>query len=291
MKSGPTLSLIITAWREPRTVGKSLEIFLKQIDFKKDQVLVVAPDKKTLEAAQTVSEKIETLADEGKGKPAALNLALAKAKGEIVVLTDGDVWTNKDSLEPLLKEFKDSKVGIVSGQPVSLNDKNTLLGFWAYFLTQVAHKIRMAKSEKGEYFDASGYLLAARKHLLPVLPKEVLTDDVFFSQKVHLQGYKVAYAPQARVYVKYPTNIKDWVKQKVRSAGGAGERLVNQAPVMRGFSNEVKGSFYFFSLPKTPKEWIWLTFLYLARAYVWMLVFFKIRLLKRRSWPRIESTK
>ncbi len=284
------VSVIITAYQEKETITKAIESFLPQLS-SLDELLVVAPDKETLTVAQAVSSQVKTVADEGRGKPAALNLALSKAKGDLVILTDGDVWTHGASFKNLLKKLKEPKVGIVSGRPVSLNDCNSVLGFWAYILTKVAHKIRLDKESKGEYFDASGYLLAARKHLLPVLPEKVLADDVYFSQKVHSLGYRVAYAPEAEVYVKYPTNFKDWLKQKVRSTGGAGGRMVGEGPVMRSFAKEARGLRYFLTFPKKTKEWLWLFLLLLARAYLWFLIMVKIKILQKQAWPRVESTK
>ncbi len=284
------VSVIITAYKEKETIRKAIESFLPQLS-SEDELLVVAPDKDTLVVAQATSEKVKTVADKGEGKPAALNLALSKTKGEIVILTDGDVWTHEQSFKELLKKLENKKIGLVSGRPVSLNDRNCLLGFWAYVLTKVAHKIRLDRESRGEYFDASGYLLAARKHLLPRLPEKVLADDVYFSQKVHSSNFQIAYAPQAEVYVKYPTTFRDWLKQKVRSTGGAGERMVGEGPVMRSFGKEAKGLRYFLSFPKKPKEWLWLFLLLLARSYVWFLIFLKIKLLQKRSWPRVESTK
>mgnify|MGYP001599410932 CR=1 FL=1 len=50
------ISVIITAFKEPRTIGKAISAIEKQIS-KKAEILVVAPDKETLEAAKKVSIK------------------------------------------------------------------------------------------------------------------------------------------------------------------------------------------------------------------------------------------
>ncbi|MBL7078106.1 glycosyltransferase [Candidatus Shapirobacteria bacterium] len=284
------VSVIITAYQEKETVSKAIESFLLQLTHQ-DELLVVAPDKDTLLVAQAVSAQVKTIADQGKGKPAALNLALSKAQGELVILTDGDVWTHEASFKNLLQKLKNPKTGLVSGRPVSLNDRGNIFGFWAYILTKVAHKIRLDKENRGEYLDASGYLLAARKHLLPALPEKVLADDVYFSQKVYSLGYRIGYAPKAEVYVKYPANFRDWLKQKVRSTGGAGEKMAEESPVMRSFFKEASGLRYFLSFPENPKEWFWLLLLLLARVYVWLLIVVKIKLFRKRFWPRVESTK
>ena len=109
---------------------------------------------------------------------------------------------------------------------------------------------------------------------------------------VREKGYRIIYAPEAEVYVKYPDDFKDWLKQKVRSAGGyvqkqsRGERNV--------FQEIASGLKLFFTYPKTFKEYWWTILLYLARLYLWLRIFWRIKIRKeefKNVWRRIESTK
>ncbi len=50
------ISVIITAWKEPIHVVKSLSIILPQLG-KKDELIVIAPDRETLAAAKKVALK------------------------------------------------------------------------------------------------------------------------------------------------------------------------------------------------------------------------------------------
>lgn len=270
-----SVSIIITAFKEPQTIGKAIKSLGKV-----DQLLLVAPDRETRKAARNTSSKIKILKDRGKGKPAALNLAFRKVKGDIVVLTDGDVWLEKGSVKHLIRKLNDKKVGIVSGRPVPINKKDNLFGFWAYLLTEAAHQWR----SKSDYFDCSGYLLAIRKELFVKIPLETLAEDAYLSRKVYQKGFKAAYAPKAKVYVKFPTNFSDWLKQKVRSVGGAG----------RGWRVEIGESWRPLLLCRTPKQFFYFFLLLLARTYLWLLIFWKLKIKKQsfgKIWQRVESTK
>ncbi len=268
------VSVVITSFKEPETIGGAVEAVLDQAD----QVIVVAPDKETLAVAKKRGAKL--IQDKGKGKAAALNLSFGKVRHEIVVLTDGDVWVEKKAISQLIKPFSDTKVGIVSGRPVPVNDKKTLFGFWAYLLTEAAHQWR----SQSKNFDCSGYLLAIQKKLLTKIPVGHLAEDAFLSRWVRQKGFKTAYAPKAKVYVKFPANFSDWLKQKVRSVGGAG----------RGMGGEVKNSLKLFSFCQNPREVFYLILLFLARAYLWLLIFWKIKIKKHSAsqiWQRVETTK
>ena len=140
------ISIIITAFKEARTIGKAIESILKNKP-KNFEILITAPDDETLNTASKYKKNgLKLIKDKGKGKSAALNLAVSKAKGNILVLTDGDVYIGENSLTPLLKPFEDKKTGAVAGNPLPTNPKNNMLGFWAYVLTGIADKRRLKAS-------------------------------------------------------------------------------------------------------------------------------------------------
>ncbi len=292
MREKPKLSVVITAFREEETIGKAIESAKKQIDLRTDELWVVAPDKETISAAQKISG-VRVLKDPGKGKPTALNHVFEKVIGEVVVLTDGDVWVAEEAIGNLLLKIEESGVGMVSSRPVSLNDKKFLFGYWAYLLTEAAHLVRIKRSLKGEYLDCSGYLLAIRKDVFSLIPADNLTEDAYLSQQVYKKGYKIGYAPLARVFVKFPANFKDWMKQKTRSVGGASKKEAS-VPMMRGWREELKEGMLLLSLPASPLEYLYLLLLFLARGYLWLNIFWKLRIKKlpfEKVWLRVESTK
>jgi cellulose synthase/poly-beta-1,6-N-acetylglucosamine synthase-like glycosyltransferase len=302
------ISIIITAYKEERTIGKAIESILKN-NLKDFEILVTAPDDETLNAARLFkkNKKIKTfrdqgnksaalklLKDQGKGKSAALNFVVSKAKGDILVLTDGDVYMGENSLKPLLAPFKDEKVGAVAGNPVALNSKKTMLGFWAYVLSSIADKRRKRSSRIKKRLFCSGYLFAVRKNLFPKLSENLLSEDGFISHSVYRKNYDISYNSEAKVYVKYPTNFKDWIIQKKRSIGGYNQIKKLIKVEIRSFKQESLGGLELFKFVSNFKELIWLLTLFLARIYLWMLIYRDINIRKKSHkeiWLRVESTK
>ncbi len=291
------ISIIITAFKEERTIGKAIESVLKNELQEDYEVLVFAPDEKTLSVIEKYSKqnkKVRGVKDSGEGKPAALNMAFKIAKGKILVLTDGDVYISEKAIPLLLKSFNDSKVGAVSGRPVSLNSKNNVLGFWSHLLTNIANKRREQALQTKKRFYCSGYLYAIRKKLVQEIPKNTLSDDGLISHFVYSQGYKIDYCPKAEVYVKYPTTLKDWINQKRRSAGGYNQIKQWTKIEMRSFLKESSGIFGFFEYIKTLKEFFWFVELVFVRIYLWILIYKDINLSEKKFekiWVRIDSTK
>ncbi|HHN93503.1 MAG TPA: glycosyltransferase [Anaerolineae bacterium] len=294
----PMLTVLITAFREEGTVGRAIEAFLPQLP-PEGEILVVCPDPATTAVVNEYAARypqVRHVADPQRGKPAALNFGLRAARGEVVVLSDGDVVVAADALSALLAPFDDPQTGAVSGHPVSTNRRDTLLGYWSHLLTDGIHQMRLARDREGRFLLCSGYLFAFRRELVERVPEDALAEDGVISHLVARQGYRVRYAPDALVYVGYPTTYRDWLRQKVRSAGGYAQRWIRESPVrMRSPWLELwYGSWLALKYPQTPREFLWTLLLFAARLHLWLLVLVKVRLLRRplkALWQRVETTK
>ncbi len=292
------LTVLITAFREEGTVGRAIEAFLPQLP-PEGEILVVCPDPATTAVVNEYAARypqVRHVADPQRGKPAALNFGLRAARGEVVVLSDGDVVVAADALPALLAPFDDPQTGAVSGHPVSTNRRDTLLGYWSHLLTDGIHQMRLARDREGRFLLCSGYLFAFRRELVERVPEDALAEDGVISHLVARQGYRVRYAPDALVYVGYPTTYRDWLRQKVRSAGGYAQRWIRESPVrMRSPWLELwYGSWLALKYPQTPREFLWTLLLFAARLHLWLLVLVKVRLLRRplkALWQRVETTK
>ncbi len=288
------VSVIITTFKEAGTIRKAVESFLSQKLPKSTEVVVVSPDRETKDVLKDLiqKKKIVYLQDEGKGKPAALNKVFKEIKSDILILTDGDVFVDQRAVEEILKPFKEEQVGLVSARPFSLESKETMLGFWSYVLTDIAHRIRL----RSRFIVGSGYLMAFRKSLIKELPKEALADDAVISHIIFDEGFKTVYMPTAKVFVKYPTTFKDWIKQKKRSAGGYLQlkRYTKGNQRMRSFSKESSGIWMLIKYMDSFKRVFFLFLLVLARIYLWLVILIDLKI-KRKSfkeiWVRVDSTK
>ncbi len=292
--TAPRVTILITAYKEAATIGRAIEALRPDAD--DAQWLVVCPDDETAQAARRYPG-VEVLRDPGRGKPAALNLGLEYAGGEVIVMTDGDVYAAPGALPALLAPFDDPGIGVVSGRPVSTSPRDTLLGYWSHLLTDAgAHAERAKREAAGAFFVASGYLYAVRAGLIERIPEDALAEDAVVSHLVGAQGYRIRYAPEAVVYVKYPATYRDWLKQKVRSAGGYAQPVIARSPLrMRSFRHEATaGTLRALRYPQNPREFIWTLALFAARLHLWLSIFWQVRIRRRpleELWQRVESTK
>lgn len=294
------ISIVITSFNEPENVRKAIQAVLNNNIKEKYELIIVAPDEateKVIKEFRIKNKQISHFKDPGKGKSFALNLVFKILKGDIWVFTDGDVYVGDNSINEILALFKDESVGCVAGRPVSINKKDNMLGFWSHLLYEAgAHKLRCELNKKNCFLECSGYLFAFRNDITKNIPLNVAEDSMipYLATK---KGYKVKYAEKAVVYVKNPMNIKDFIKQKVRTAKSH-EALGDYAPYfpkVKSLKNEItKGTFSALSYPKTLREDFWTGALFAVRLYIWLIVKWDERVLDRKysdAWERVESTK
>ena len=225
-------SLIVTTANEPFDLDTCLS-FLYQTENNTylDEILVIAPDTKSKEVVDSYNattrfkNKLKFVKDKGKGKIAALNLGLKKAQGAIILFTDGDCVVY--GIEDIVESFINDQVMVATGQVVFNKNPGNKWEFFHKFLVKAAHHMRT----KSGFIEATGYLFAIRKGFTEEFPCDV-AEDSWASAEAFKKGYKVVYCPSSWVVVKPPMNMRDWIKQKTRTAL-APER--QQGPRMKSF--------------------------------------------------------
>jgi len=312
------ISVIITSFKEPNTISKCIKCIAdrRYSGIPKDfEIIQVSPDKETLQEGQKIADKLKLnskeyrqIIDPKKGKPYALKMALNNVRGDIIILTDGDTYFDKNAVKELLKPFVNPKIGGVSGRPVSKDKKDNQMGYYSHLLTDSAHHRRSTVLKKVEsrdyyvsddsFFPMSGYIMAIR-NVKFTIPEDVLSDDAYISYMLRNKDYEIAYNPDARCFVKFPTTLKDYYKQKVRSIGGYIQLekydVFEKDKQSRSFLIELKYFFYVFRYSKNFKEFIWSLMLFPIRLWTWIMILWERVILKKGmpqgGWERIESTK
>lgn len=293
------ITLLITAFEEPN-ISKALDCALNQKTNYEYQVILSAPDEKTLSVGKIYQKKYKNFKltqDPGKGKSFALNKSLKEIKTDILILTDGDVYMSENSVEDIANLFLNPEIGAVTGRPIPVEGREKKYGFWANFLFNAAHRIRKQSFENSQFIECSGYLFAFRKDKINKIPLDVAEDTVI-PYILWQKGFQIGYSENSKVYVKNPNNFHDWIKQKIRTHKSH-EKLyryvdTKTTPKVKSFKTECRGIFWALSFPKNFKEFFWMVQLIFARFYTWMQYFFDIRILQKHyqdAWERVESTK
>jgi cellulose synthase/poly-beta-1,6-N-acetylglucosamine synthase-like glycosyltransferase len=175
------------------------------------------------------------------GKAAALNVGLARARGEILFFTDVRQELDPRSLCNLVECFADPKVGAASGELIIREGKGseeTSVGlYWKY-----EKWIRKQQSRIHSVMGTTGCIYAMRRKLAQPLPPGTLVDDMFLPLSAFFAGYRIILDDSAIAY-DFPTRLAGEFRRKVRTLAGV-YQVIGQYPKLL-----------------TPRNRMWLHFL------------------------------
>jgi cellulose synthase/poly-beta-1,6-N-acetylglucosamine synthase-like glycosyltransferase len=234
----------IPAFNEERIIAGSIKSALSQIS-KTDEVIVVASGctdntVSEIEKVMTNDKRVRLITEaERKGKSSALNLIIENAKSDIIVQTDGDVELQEGAVKHLLSHFKDQQIGGVSGNPIPVISKKHVFYDWTVMSYRRAGQLREQESKSGVFWHLSGYLLAFRKRALPEVPFAKGAVDAWMGKVIQDNGYKMVYEPEAKVFVKAPLTVKDFINQKARVRAGYYDLMKQTGKAPRTVKKEI----------------------------------------------------
>ena len=90
------IHIIITSYKEPKATEKAIQSLLDQ-NIKDAEIIVSDPFPEVIDYQKSkFGNKITYDLDFGEGKSAALNRLFKQLKGDIIISTDGDVYTESE---------------------------------------------------------------------------------------------------------------------------------------------------------------------------------------------------
>lgn len=213
-------SVGITAHNEEANIGQLLEAMIHQRlrEVEITEIIVVASGC-TDRTEDIVREYMQRdprikliVQPRREGKTSAINLFLKEAKEDICVLESGDTCPREDSVENLVRMFRDPSVGMTGAQKVAVNTPDHIVGYLSHLRLRLEHHLCMEIPRLGE-------MIAFRK-VFDQIPPDVAMDEAFVEALVVRRGLQVRYAPDAIVYNMGPTTVSDFIRQRRRNYAG-----------------------------------------------------------------------
>jgi poly-beta-1,6-N-acetyl-D-glucosamine synthase len=216
------VSIVIAARNGENFIADKLNSILA-LDYPRDLVEVIVisdgSSDRTDEIARAYDDRgVQVWRLPRGGKATALNFGIAKARNELLVLTDVRQRLARDSVRQLVKCFGDPEVGAASGKLCILDgetDGESSTGlYWKY---EVA--LRKGMSAIGSTFGTNGPFYAMRRALAVPIPTDTLLDDVYLPMAAFFRGYRLILEESAQAF-DYPTSLQSEFRRKVRTQAG-----------------------------------------------------------------------
>lgn len=240
----PQVSIIIVAYNEVDTIGAKLENIIS-LDYPREKLeIIVASDGST----DGTNKIVKNYSDQGvrllplprQGKIPALNSAASRASGEILVFSDANSIYQLDALTHLLRPFADATVGAVGGNQVYIkSDAGNVAGFGEGLYWGYDRLLKQMQSVSGNMIAATGAIHAIRRELFEPVPLSV-SDDYVISTRAILQGFRLAFAPNAIAYEPIAPSEEAEFARKIRVI----VRALRATWTVRGLFNPFRYGFY-----------------------------------------------
>ena len=216
----PFVSIIIAAYNESEHIQKTIQNKL-DLDYPKDkmQIIVVSDgsDDGTDDLVTEFQEdNVILIRQEPRaGKTSALNLAVLKAKGEMIVFSDANSIYDSKAIKKLIANFSDSEVGYVTGKMIYVNEDGSMVGDGCSAYMKYENFLRKYETQLGSVVGVDGGIDAIRKELYDPMKADQLPDFVL-PLKVVKKGYRVVYEPEALLKEDTLKEADDEYKMRVR---------------------------------------------------------------------------
>src|SRR5215218_2936643 len=146
------------------------------------------------------------------GKASAINLFIAAATSPVLLMVSADVLVEDGTIDALLRHFEDPGVGMAGGHPIPVNPETTFLGHAVHLQWRLHDRIARESPKLGE--------IVAFRNVVPSIPTDTAVDEISIQALITQLGYGLVYEPEAIVYNRGPTTVRDWLRQRRRIYAG-----------------------------------------------------------------------
>jgi len=252
----PTVSVIVPAYNEEESIGKTLESLMK-LDYPKDLLEIIVVNDGSKDNTQKVTEgflrkenpfKLLLINQKNSGKGAALNNGMSRAKGEFIACLDADSMVRSDTLKEMIRYFYDGNIAAVSPlmkvyQPKTGLQKLQALEYVLYGF------LKCLFSSMNSIHVTSGPFSIYRKSAIQKLggfDEKTIVEDQEICYRIQRNHYRILQSTAGEVFTIAPKNIRELYNQRCRWFKGSAMTIYQYRDML---FNKKYGDFGMFQLP------------------------------------------
>ncbi len=226
----PTVTLLVAAHDEEDVVAGKIENSLA-LDYPADRLRILLASDGSRDRTNTIARAYASRGvvlhayAERRGKIATLAATMPTITSEIVVLTDANAFLRPGAVRALVRNFRNPRVGAVSGDVVLTGDR-AALGAPEDLYYKYERWLQRAESELGSMVGVDGALYAVRRDLFEAPAGDTVLDDLAVPMAVIKKGYRVVYEPEAIAFEHGSRSAWEEFSRKTRIVAGAVQFLL-----------------------------------------------------------------
>tara|TARA_B100000809_G_scaffold144018_2_gene141552 strand:+ start:655 stop:1827 length:1173 start_codon:yes stop_codon:yes gene_type:complete len=192
----PMVSVLLAAYNEESVIEEKIKSTFKTNYPLAKLELMIGSDAST-DGTDDIIKKYKRLFPNVKfkrfggrtGKPTIIDDLKKHASGELLIMTDANVFFDHDTVFQLVKHFKNQKIGLVGGNILNVDVKNDGISKQEKQYLSIENKIKYQEGVLwGTVIGAFGGAFAIRKSACVDVPNNFIVDDFFLTMSVIEQG-------------------------------------------------------------------------------------------------------
>lgn len=224
----PSVSILIAAYNEQDVIKeKVMSIINSNLPSSKIEI-IIGSDCSTDNTNEIISKLANNhsfinvkIFTERSGKSSVVNKLVKQAKNEIIILTDANIIFSKNTIQSLIRHFKDSKIGLVDSNMVNIGIKKS--GISLQEKTYISSEVKFKHAESklwGMLMGPFGGCFAIKKSLFVPIPENFMVDDFFICMNILKNGNLAINDLDAVVYEDVSNQIYEEFRRKRRISMG-----------------------------------------------------------------------
>ncbi len=236
----PSVTVIVPAYNEERVIVASIARVLAS-DYSAFQVIVADDGSKDATSALVAEHfgndpRVLLLTMGNGGKAAAINRALTRATGEVIIALDADTQFEPDAIAKLVRWFGDPQLGAVAGNARVGNRINLVTRWQAIEYVTAQNVERRALDRLGAITVVPGAIGAWRRAALDDVggyPEDTLAEDQDLTIAIQRRGWRVTYDVEAVALTEAPETFHALARQRFRWSFGTLQCLWKHRAALR----------------------------------------------------------
>ena len=229
----PVISVLMAVHNEERVIKDKINALFNS-DYPSDKIEVLVGSDCSDDSTDQILSELQTIISKLKviffreriGKPAIINSLSLQANGDILILTDANVFPDKETISKLVRCFSDKTIGLADTRLINTGIKKDGISIPEVTYLSIETKMKYIEGKLwGTMMGPFGGFYAIRKSSYQPLSGATLADDFRICMNIIEKREKAISIPDANVYEDVSNNLFEEFNRKERISAGNFQNL------------------------------------------------------------------
>lgn len=229
----PRVSILLAVHNEETVIQKKIESLFSS-DFPDGKMEILVGSDASGDYTNSILEKLEKIYptlrlvnfDQRIGKPAIINRLASLSTGEILIITDANVFPEKNTIRRLVQNFSDRSIGLADSRLINTGIKKDGISIPEVAYISIEMKLKNIEGRLwGTMMGPFGGFYAVRKESFEPVSGNILADDFRICMNVIKKHEKAISDNEAIVYEDVSNSLSEEFSRKIRISAGNFQNL------------------------------------------------------------------